>query len=197
MGNRLAKERHQKLLEASQADKTRHDQLLAEMKREHEEALKEKEAELKKQLKKMQNENQKIKDSTKKILTEQSKHFSNMMREQNYKISYQIPDKIKEHKENHPNSFYIQIIGTRGAGKSTFINQLLKGLQRKKGRSQKFELAKTDFCECTKETHFFDITDLMTNLPEPYNKVFLVDQPGIGGLIATEADYLLNFGPGK
>ena len=34
-------------------------------------------------------------------------------------------------------------------------------------------------------------------MPDRYNKVFLVDQPGIGGLEITEADYLARFGPGK
>ena len=46
------------------------------------------------------------------------------------------------------------------------------------------------------ETEFFEITQKVKNKPDRYNKVFLVDQPGIGGLEINEAGYLARFGPG-
>ena len=55
--------------------------------------------------------------------------------------------------------------------------------------------AKTDFNECTKVTEFFDITSKVRNKSR-YDKVFICDQPGIGGLEITEARYLQDFGPG-
>ena len=51
--------------------------------------------------------------------------------------------------------------------------------------------------ETTLNTTFFDVTSKIESMPERYNKVFLADQPGIGGLEITEADYLARFGPGK
>ena len=36
----------------------------------------------------------------------------------------------------------------------------------------------------------------MQKKAERYNKVFIVDQPGIGGLEITETGYLARFGPG-
>ena len=57
-------------------------------------------------------------------------------------------------------------------------------------------MAKTDINECTKETEFFDISSKIRNKSR-YDKVFVCDQPGIGGLEITEATYLKEFGPGK
>ena len=60
-----------------------------------------------------------------------------------------------------------------------------------------YQKALTGDFECTLETQFIDITALVRNLKPPYKNVFLVDQPGIGGRIILEADYLQEFGPGK
>ena len=57
-------------------------------------------------------------------------------------------------------------------------------------------LAKTGTVETTLSTSFYDITSKIEN-KHGYKNVFLVDQPGIGGLHVTEADYLADFGPGK
>ena len=51
--------------------------------------------------------------------------------------------------------------------------------------------------ETTLETTFYEVTSKVESIPDRYNKVFIVDQPGIGGLEITEADYLARFGPGK
>ena len=57
--------------------------------------------------------------------------------------------------------------------------------------------AKTGTQETTLETTFFDITSKMDSLPDRYQRVFIADQPGIGGLQVTEADYLAKYGPGN
>ena len=57
--------------------------------------------------------------------------------------------------------------------------------------------ANTGAQETTLETHFFDVTSKIDSMPERYKNVFFCDQPGIGGLKVTEADYLAKFGPGK
>ena len=88
----------------------------------------------------------------------------------NYENAYPKPDKLKDHQLKFPNAFYIQVLGKRGAGKSTFINKLLRTLGYKGERLQ------TDCVECTTETTFVDITDLIKNKPERYTHVFLVDQ---------------------
>ena len=56
--------------------------------------------------------------------------------------------------------------------------------------------ADTGAVETTKQTAFYEITSKCENKPIRYNSVFIVDQPGIGGLEITEAGYLARFGPG-
>ena len=53
----------------------------------------------------------------------------------NYEAFHSIPEKLKNHKLENPNSFYIQILGCRGAGKSTFINHCMS-----KSRFDSFDL---------------------------------------------------------
>ena len=43
----------------------------------------------------------------------------------NYEAFHSIPEKLKNHKLENPKAFYIQILGCRGAGKSTFINNCM------------------------------------------------------------------------
>ena len=57
--------------------------------------------------------------------------------------------------------------------------------------------AQTGTVETTKESTFYDVTSKVDSIPDRYNKVFIVDQPGIGGLEITEAGYLTRFGPGE
>ena len=82
-----------------------------------------------------------------------------------------------------------KVLGCRGSGKSTLVQTLLtlKKIDAK---------IKTGTVETTKKTTFFDVTSKVDSIPDRYNKVFIVDQPGIGGLEITEADYLTRFGPG-
>ena len=113
-----------------------------------------------------------------------------IVEKKNYESHYPMPEVLRIHQEENPSSFNIQILGCRGAGKSTFINQFMKKLKFGK-------VAKTGANETTKETAFFDITEKIHDKPQRYGKVFICDQPGIGGLEVTEAGYLNNFGPGK
>ena len=112
-----------------------------------------------------------------------------VIEKKNYESHYPIPEPLRQHYAENKTSFNIQVLGCRGAGKSTFVNKLLKAA----GLGQ---VAKRGVNETTTETAFYDITDKVTVKPERYGKVFLCDQPGIGGLEITEAGYLANFGPG-
>ena len=47
----------------------------------------------------------------------------------NYEAFHPIPEKLKTHKQENPKAFYIQILGCRGAGKSTFINHCMRKLR--------------------------------------------------------------------
>ena len=112
------------------------------------------------------------------------------MLKKNYESRYPMPEVLRLHLEENPRSFNIQVLGCRGAGKSTFINQFM--IKLKFGK-----VAKTGVNETTKETAFFDITEKIKDKPQRYGKVFICDQPGIGGFETTETGYLNNFGPGK
>ena len=123
---------------------------------------------------------------------EHAEKLNEMMKiveKKNYESHYPIPDKLKEHIETYKNSFRIQILGCRGAGKSTFVNKFCM----KAGMGR---VAATGCNETTKKTAFYDITEKISNKPDRYDKVFICDQPGIGGLEITEAGYLNQFGPG-
>lgn len=82
-----------------------------------------------------------------------------------------------------------KVLGCRGSGKSTFVNKLCW--------AKNIDVsAETGTEETTKETTFYDITSKVDEIPQRYTNIFIVDQPGIGGLEVTEADYLAKFGPG-
>ena len=89
----------------------------------------------------------------------------------------------KKFKAEHPKSFKIQVIGCRGVGKSTFVTKVLKALDHG-GK------ASTGTEETTVETQFFDISSQVELTGFDYEEVFLVDQPGIGGLVIKESEYL-------
>ena len=123
--------------------------------------------------------------------------INQVVMDNNYKNSFPVPEILIEHKRNHPDSFYIQVLGVRGAGKSTFVNNIMRRLKVKSGiQDYEYKKAETGAFECTKEPQFIDITPLVTDLKPPYKSVFLVDQPGIGGKTILEADFLRKFGPG-
>ena len=120
---------------------------------------------------------------------EHAKKIQEMMKiveKENYEYHYPIPEHLKQHIHENKNSFNIQILGHRGAGKTTFVNQFMK-----KAGLKYYTLAET-----TQKTTFYEITEKITNIPNRYSKVFICNQPGIGGLNFTEAGYLNKFGPG-
>ena len=113
-----------------------------------------------------------------------------IIEKKNYESHYPIPEALERHLNENENSFNIQILGCRGAGKSTFVNKFML----KAGMGK---VAATGTNETTKVTAFYDITSKIVQKPDRYDKVFICDQPGIGGLEVTEASYLKEFGPGK
>ena len=113
-----------------------------------------------------------------------------IVEKKNYESHYPMPQSLKDHYAANPTSFNIQILGCRGAGKSTFVNKFM--VKAKMGK-----VAKTGSNETTIETAFYEITQKVENKPDRYENVFICDQPGIGGLKITEAGYLNDFGPGK
>ena len=118
---------------------------------------------------------------------EHAKKIKEMMKiveKKNYEYHFPIPEHLKQHIDENKNSFNIQILGHLGAGKSTFVNQFMK------------KAGLNTFAESTQKTTFYEITEKITNIPNRYSKVFICDQPGIGGLEITEAGYLNKFGPG-
>merc|ERR1711972_823632 len=93
-------------------------------------------------------------------------------------------------KKKHPNAVFIQVLGSSGAGKSTLMNTLVAGPDAV-DEDDFVEIFKTDVVECTVESQFYDVTDkLKTN-----KKVFLVDQPGIGGQKVSAQGYMQKFSP--
>ena len=121
---------------------------------------------------------------------EEHKKLRDIIEKRNYEAQYPIPLKLKRKKSENPGSFFIQVLGSRGCGKSTFLNNLLK-------RAKIPGSAKTGVNETTITTEFFDVTAAIARKPTCYTKVFLCDQPGIGGLEINELEYLEKFGPGK
>jgi len=98
-------------------------------------------------------------DETNKAHKEKMKKMKKVMEMRNYERHVPEPGFLKKHKMEHPKSFYIQILGARGAGKSTFVTKFLKQAQ---GSNSK--VAKRGEVECTLETEFFDITDCIDDL---------------------------------
>jgi len=118
--------------------------------------------------------------------------FFRQIEQRNYEAQFPEPDFLAQHKETNPDSFYIQIIGARGAGKSSFTNMII--LEKFKGSLR--PRAKTGTKETTTVSQFIDLTPHIKNLPSRYKKVFLVDQPGIGGQEIGSENYLQEYGIG-
>lgn len=124
---------------------------------------------------------------------EHAEKLNEMMKvveKKNYESHFPIPESLQKHIETYKNSFRIQILGCRGAGKSTLINKLMI-------KADLGKVAATGCNETTKKTAFYEITSKITKKPKRYERVFICDQPGIGGLEIMEAGYLNKFGPGN
>ena len=51
-------------------------------------------------------------------------NYRKIIEKKNYEATFPIPIRLRDHKNRYPKAFYIQILGCRGAGKSTFLNRL-------------------------------------------------------------------------
>ena len=61
-----------------------------------------------------------------KEMRKQKQEVQKILAKKNYEDHYPMPSKLKDHIKNYPNAFRIQVLGARGAGKSTFINKFMK-----------------------------------------------------------------------
>ena len=59
-------------------------------------------------------------------IAKQKDEFLKLLEKKNYEDHYPMPSKLKDHTKAYPNAFRIQILGARGAGKSTFVNKFMK-----------------------------------------------------------------------
>lgn len=147
--------------------------------------------------------------------------------EKNYKKLYLECEVLKKHKADHPNSIYIQVLGKTGVGKSTFlnaVNQELSGNMELKNQinplnsmtddisddefetPNSHEIFKTGRKECTEKMQFLEITNnqsiqkIVVENPVCKNyRLWLVDQPGIGGVKVDSGNdnFLKKFSPGR
>jgi len=111
----------------------------------------------------------------------------------NYHNHFPKSEPLTIHQQKYPNSLYIQFLGARGAGKSSLINKLRKIL-----KMQDYEKAKTSHIETTLFTTFYEVSSAFSVEMRQtiLEHIFLVDQPGVGGLNINRAQYLARFGPG-
>ena len=75
----------------------------------------------------MEKTNQQIRN-----LEKQQENYLKIIQKKNYEATYPKPSFLANHQNQNPRSFYIQILGCRGAGKSTFLNRffLSSGLRK-------------------------------------------------------------------
>ena len=93
---------------------------LEELQKKHEEELKKSQAEFERQL------DIKLQENDKKHKKELMEQFHTFAREKSYARRFPMPKSLIKHHHDNPDAFRIQVLGTRGAGKSTFINKLMK-----------------------------------------------------------------------
>ena len=93
---------------------------LEKLEKKHEEEMKKMQDQFERQL------DEKLQEKEKKYKKQLVEQFSKMARVTNYERNYPMPAKLLKHCRNHPNAFRIQILGTRGAGKSFLINKIMK-----------------------------------------------------------------------
>ena len=111
-------------------------------------------------------------------------------RQYSYSVHFPASQALQFHLQQNPKAFNIQIIGARGTGKSTLINYFI----RERFGIHTVSLAKTSVVECTKETTFYNVSSAFRKELErsdTFNKVFLADQPGIGGTEIKRNDFSL------
>ena len=63
---------------------------------------------------------------TAKQMQTKQEEYLNIIAKRNYEAKYTKPTFLKNHEKENPNSFYLQVLGCRGAGKSTFLNRIFR-----------------------------------------------------------------------
>ena len=86
------------------------------------------------QLEEIENQKKNTENNNKNLqekLEEKSKELEEEIRNHRDKYieSHPIPKFLEDHQRDNPNTFYIQVIGARGSGKSTFMNRIFKHAQ--------------------------------------------------------------------
>ena len=56
------------------------------------------------------------------------KRLNGILTKRNYERTYPPPEFLRKFQEENPKTFTIQILGCRGAGKSTFLNKLMHAM---------------------------------------------------------------------
>ena len=59
-------------------------------------------------------------------LEKQQQNYLKIIEKKNYEATYPKPTNLTNHQQQNPKAFYIQILGCRGAGKSTFLNRIFQ-----------------------------------------------------------------------
>ena len=61
-----------------------------------------------------------------------SENYLKIIEKKNYEVTHPKPKFLRDHQMLNPKAFYIQILGCRGVGKSTFLNRFfqLSGLRK-------------------------------------------------------------------
>ena len=61
-----------------------------------------------------------------------SENYLKIIEKKNYEVTHPKPTFLRNHQMSNPKAFYIQILGCRGVGKSTFMNRFfqLTGLRK-------------------------------------------------------------------
>ena len=69
-----------------------------------------------------------IKETTQHIenLEKNQENFLKIIEKKNYESTFPKPSVLSDHQIQNPKAFYIQILGCRGAGKSTFLNRFFQ-----------------------------------------------------------------------
>jgi len=137
--------------------------------------------------------------------------FVEMSIHHNYKIQFPMCQELAAMKQQYHNAIFIQVLGDTGVGKSTLLNRIL-------GLNRKNEIFKTGKTETTVVTQFYDVSgkiielvqqlknsgsvvagscfDVLGKLDSNMPKVFLCDQPGIGGVKISAQTFFKKFTPG-
>ena len=67
-----------------------------------------------------------IERKNKNSILKMSENYLKIIEKKNYEVTYPKPTFLKDHQQLNPEAFYIQILGCRGVGKSTFLNRFFQ-----------------------------------------------------------------------